>query len=671
MIVKKAYFKFLFFLIFSFILMSPKALGADFLNGARLEGHDRYGTCDSITRTGWTSSVSTAIIATGEDFPDALSAAPLAKKYNAPILLTSPNTLDAKADAELTRLGVKTVYIIGGSDVVSSNVEQQITAKNIKCIRLYGSNRYETSAAVANAMGPSDKVVIAYGNDYPDALSIASWAASNGAPILLSDTYNLSTGVSNYLKSNWNGIGVTYVVGGESVINNSLLTKLKNPQRLGGRDRFATNIAVLSKLSGGFDFSRVFLATGNDFPDALSGSAMAALTKSPIILTDKGPLPDTKSFIDSKKSSINTAYILGGSDVVSDSTVSGLIPPICTSLSVSTSSNYVYLNKQIKATANITMLPSSASKPPVVFTAADPSIISVGADGTVTGLKIGTTALTVSAAGLSASVNVTVSNNKTVVIDPGHGGWSSGAVPTSPGGTQLLNYKESILNLQVSLKLRDRLQSQGINVVMTRDNDTYLSLDDRANISNSINPDVFISIHHDSYSSTSSGTSAYYSSYRPGIETQGVYVQAIGNGPVYGINDTDNTTPIGYLTNGQTYTYVKEGSDHNIYLMLNGVQCKTTLDYVMVYDSTPSPEAQKSKVLAESINHGIASLGLPQRGAFDENLAVTRLTNDTSVLVEVGFLSNYNEFLKISQSSFQDQVADKIAQSIISFLNNN
>jgi N-acetylmuramoyl-L-alanine amidase len=105
--------------------------------------------------------------------------------------------------------------------------------------------------------------------------------------------------------------------------------------------------------------------------------------------------------------------------------------------------------------------------------------------------------------------------------------------------------------------------------------------------------------------------------------------------------------------------------------MLNGVQCKTTLDYVMVYDSTPSPEAQKSKVLAESINHGIASLGLPQRGAFDENLAVTRLTNDTSVLVEVGFLSNYNEFLKISQSSFQDQVADKIAQSIISFLNNN
>lgn len=91
-----------------------------------------------------------------------------------------------------------------------------------------------------------------------------------------------------------------------------------------------------------------------------------------------------------------------------------------------------------------------------------------------------------------------------VVVDPGHGGKDPGAI-----GVNGLN--EKTVNLDVSLKLRDELKKKGVEVVMTRSDDRYLSLDERVQFTNAQNADVFVSVHANSNpSSTANGSQVLY-----------------------------------------------------------------------------------------------------------------------------------------------------------------
>ncbi|MGD9677709.1 MAG: N-acetylmuramoyl-L-alanine amidase [Vulcanibacillus sp.] len=93
-----------------------------------------------------------------------------------------------------------------------------------------------------------------------------------------------------------------------------------------------------------------------------------------------------------------------------------------------------------------------------------------------------------------------------VVLDSGHGGKDSGAIGVS--GTY-----EKDLNLALTLKLANLLKDEPlIEVILTRDTDVYVELIDRVEFANSVNPDIFISIHHNSipYKSTIHGTETYY-----------------------------------------------------------------------------------------------------------------------------------------------------------------
>jgi len=73
----------------------------------RLWGSDRYRTAVAISNAGWPSGASDIVLATGEDYPDALCAAPVAKILNAPILLTNTTTLNVDTENEIVRLGAK------------------------------------------------------------------------------------------------------------------------------------------------------------------------------------------------------------------------------------------------------------------------------------------------------------------------------------------------------------------------------------------------------------------------------------------------------------------------------------------------------------------------------------------------------------------------------------
>lgn len=92
--------------------------------------------------------------------------------------------------------------------------------------------------------------------------------------------------------------------------------------------------------------------------------------------------------------------------------------------------------------------------------------------------------------------------NKLIVIDPGHGGSDPGAV--------VGNVKEKDLNLDIALKLKNLLELNGAKVVMTREDDTFVNLYARAGIANEINADLFISIHHNSATSSATGTETLY-----------------------------------------------------------------------------------------------------------------------------------------------------------------
>lgn len=96
----------------------------------------------------------------------------------------------------------------------------------------------------------------------------------------------------------------------------------------------------------------------------------------------------------------------------------------------------------------------------------------------------------------------TVLKGRVIVLDPGHGGYDS--------GTRGVTYLEKTLTLRTALELKPLLESAGAKVILTRSSDYYISLAQRVNVSHSNNAQAFISLHYNSYSSTSSGVMTFY-----------------------------------------------------------------------------------------------------------------------------------------------------------------
>lgn len=286
---------------------------------SRISGDDRYKTSVAVSKSGWQSSVN-VILTTGDNFPDALCSAPLAKQLNAPILLTGKTSLNEDTEEEIDRLGVKYAYIIGGHAAVSLEIEQKLTEKGIQCIRLFGEDRYETSIAVASYMKAmfsiSNEAMVVTGEDFSDAVSVSSVAAQKGMPIILVPKDSLNESTSIFLKDA--NISKTYVIGGEDIIGDEVFKALPSPERIEGGDRYQRNTVILKRFENDINFSKVYIATGNEFPDALGASALASKDASPVILVDKTFSSVSRSFIINKLPVIKEVGAIGGNGAVSD-----------------------------------------------------------------------------------------------------------------------------------------------------------------------------------------------------------------------------------------------------------------------------------------------------------------------------------------------------------------
>lgn len=315
--------------ILGIALLSPLKPETVYAASTRLYGQDRYETAVEVSKSGWQTS-DYVVVASGEDYPDALCAAPLAKKYNAPILLTGSKELNDKTKAEISRLKAKHVFIIGKYGSVSESGENELKSipgvEEIK--RLGGNSRYETSVMIAKELGTVSKVVITSGRGFADAISVAPIAAAENMPILLTEKDNLPEEVQEYLNDNKQNITETYIVGGEGAVSNETANKASsNSVRLGGQDRFDTNVKVMQYFSKELKFDNIYVVqgdgpTGKEFADALTGTALAVKSLSPVVLTYKTLPANTESFIKTVVTKTSKVTALGGDSVVPETLIS-------------------------------------------------------------------------------------------------------------------------------------------------------------------------------------------------------------------------------------------------------------------------------------------------------------------------------------------------------------
>ena len=332
------------------------------------------------------------IISTGSNFPDALSASALSKSKDAPIILISKDSISSDAIAELKRLNVSNAYLIGGTGVISTSVENQLKSLNISITRFAGTDRYDTSTQIANYMGVNNGIVVATGADFPDALSVASISAMKSMPILLSQKSGLDPNMSAFIKDK--NIPISYIIGGTGVLDSSIDTSLPNSKRLSGNDRFGTNLSINNQFASDLSFDTVYLATGLDFPDALSGSALAAKNNAPIILTDKN-LISTDILNLMKNNNVKHIVILGGTGVVSqavEDNVNAKIKVNVTSISLNKNSETFTVGSSDTIIATVS--PLNATNQSVTWSSSNSSVATVDSNGKVTAVSVGTAIIT-------------------------------------------------------------------------------------------------------------------------------------------------------------------------------------------------------------------------------------------------------------------------------------
>lgn len=284
----------------------------------RLAGPDRLGTAIQIAQTAFPTGADSVILARADDFPDALAGVPLAYKLHAPILLTYPQSLDPSVLTEIKSLAPRRIVLLGGPGAISTDIENQLSQLT-SVTRLWGANRYATAGVIAGALGTVGKAVIVNGENFPDALAIASVAAEKGEPILLTPANSLAPETNQALRAL--GVSQSLVVGGEGVVSRQTFEALPQAKRLSGADRYGTGAAVMQAYPS--DGACVYAATGDKFPDALTGGVLAAMNNTDIILVSpSGPTSAQRSIIESWPPLQVVA--LGGPGVLPDTALSGL-----------------------------------------------------------------------------------------------------------------------------------------------------------------------------------------------------------------------------------------------------------------------------------------------------------------------------------------------------------
>ncbi len=293
----------------------------------RIAGADAYGTSAALSKSQYTPGVATAFIATRQSFPDALAGAAAAGKAGGPVLLTGPTSLDGTVSAELRRLQPRSIVVLGGPAAVSDAVVASLQSFTTGTVtREQGQDRFETAAAVAAAnWGTSASTVyVSTGSDFPDAVAASAVAAAAGTsgPMLLTTSDVLAEPTRQALQTLRPSKVV--ILGGTTAVSSQVQDTIAKTLaasgggtvvRQAGADRFETAAAVARSAYS--TASTVYVSTGMNFPDALSGGPVAGRQGAPMLLVtpDSIPAATRKALLELRPSRV---VILGGTSAVSD-----------------------------------------------------------------------------------------------------------------------------------------------------------------------------------------------------------------------------------------------------------------------------------------------------------------------------------------------------------------
>ena len=291
----------------------------------RIYGNSRYETSMKTAdrfRVELGKAFDNVIVASGEDYADALSASYLAKVKNAPILIVSKaNTIMDTVTAYIKKNAKSgaNVYIIGGTGAVPAEMETKLKNAGMKPTRLAGDNRYDTNIAVLKKAGVTkQEMLIASGLSYADALS----GSAVGLPIMLVGK-KLTDAQVTYLRS-LSGTKAT-IIGGTGAVSEAAATAVgqcgKSVSRLGGSTRYQTSLLVAQKYFP--NAPTLALAYGLSFPDGLCGGALAMRYNCPLILATSKNTDDAHEYAKSIKAENTVTF--GGTALISDSAIKTIL----------------------------------------------------------------------------------------------------------------------------------------------------------------------------------------------------------------------------------------------------------------------------------------------------------------------------------------------------------
>lgn len=329
-------------------------------NMKRLDGSDRFDTAISVSNEFKRLSdknnekVENIVLASAFDYPDSLASAPLSKIYNAPLLLTEKDKLNSKTEAQLKKLKIKKVFIVGGIGVVSQNVENKLKSMEITVERLAGENRYQTSLKIANkvldyrlANAPIEftgykyrSIFLVDGYRYTDALTLAGMSGRNDTPIVLlpsnedlkpsdvkglNELINKATEGENGKEIATEKLGIYWFL---PYFNKNFFNGVPNCiMRNANENKYMANLSINFVNQSILDSNNVMIATGENFPDALAGGALAAKLNMPVVFSGENLKETYKDLGNAKEiikeetvlySNSHNVYLVGGKAIVKD-----------------------------------------------------------------------------------------------------------------------------------------------------------------------------------------------------------------------------------------------------------------------------------------------------------------------------------------------------------------
>ena len=275
---------------------------------------------------------------------------------------------------------------------------------------------------------------------------------------------------------------------------------------------------------------------------------------------------------------------------------------------------------------------------------------------------------------------------KTIIVDAGHGGSDNGAVGEYEGS---LNSKEKNITLAISLKLVAELKDQmpGVQIIPTRTSDIYQSPREKAQIANDNHGDLFVCIHADAVNLR---TGSRITGYR--AETYHT-VKYIGKGKKRKKILTPHTHEVAIRQyfkipterkGTSTWIFAAHKTDDKIKameksdLLFTTDENDSTLD---INDDSPEWKAKallytqnyfkKSYRLASVIQEDIDSMGRPDLGVHQrqKGIWVLQATSMPAVLIETGFMENYDDERYLNSEKGQQQIAESITRALIKYKN--